>query len=100
MYRVRTVCRRLPLRMYYDEGASGLRIKVFPPHGCDRSALDERGWVEMPEGSRVSDMLKIIRCSPARAKLLLISVNGVRTPLNRELKDGDVIGFFAPVTGG
>ncbi len=100
MHRMRTVRRGLSLRMYYDEGVPGLKVKVFPPHGCDRSALDERGWVEMPEGSRVSDMLKIIKCSPVKAKLLLVSVNGVRSPFGRELKDGDVVGFFAPVTGG
>ena len=27
-----------------------MRVKVFPPRGCDRSALDERSWVELPEG--------------------------------------------------
>ena len=77
-----------------------MRVKVLPPHGCDRSALDERSWSELQEGSTVRDVLRLIRCSPLKAKLLLVSVNGERSPLDRELRDGDIVGFFFPVSGG
>jgi sulfur carrier protein ThiS len=77
-----------------------MRVKVLPPAGCDRSALDERSWMEMPEGSTVRDVLRIIKCSPVKAGLLLVSVNGERTKLSRELKDGDVVGFISFVSGG
>jgi len=77
-----------------------MRVKVIPPMGCDRSRLDERSWMEIPEGSTVHDVLRIIRCNPVRAKLLFVSVNGERTELRRVLKDGDVIGFFSLVSGG
>lgn len=77
-----------------------IRVKVFPPYGCDRSALDERSWMELEEGSTVKDVLKIIRLNPIKAKLLLLSVNGERASFSRELKDGDVIGFISPVSGG
>ncbi len=77
-----------------------MRVKILAPHGCDRSALDERSWAELPEGSRVRDTLRLIRCSPLKAKLLLVSVNGERCPLDRELHNGDVVGFFFPVSGG
>ncbi len=77
-----------------------MRVKVLPPHGCDRSALDERSWVELEEGAQVRDLLRLIRCSPLKAKLLLISVNGERSPLTRTLRDGDVVGFFFPASGG
>ena len=77
-----------------------IRVKVFPPYGCARSALDERSWMEVEEGSTVGDVLKIIRLSPLKAKLLLMSVNGERASLSQKLKDGDVIGFIAPVSGG
>ena len=77
-----------------------IRVKVFPPYGCDRSALDERSWMEVEEGSTVGDVLKIIRLSPLKAKLLLLSVNGERAGLSQKLKVGDVIGFIAPVSGG
>lgn len=77
-----------------------MKVKVFPPRGCDRSALDERSWIELPEGSTVGDVLKIIKCSPLRAKLLLVSVNGERAKFKHVLHDGDVVGFFSLVTGG
>ena len=77
-----------------------MRVKICPPLGCDRSALDAKSWADMPEGSTVSDVLKLIKCSPVKAKLLLVSVNGERTKLGHELHDGDVVGFFSPVSGG
>lgn len=77
-----------------------MRVKVFPPHGCDRSALDAKSWMEIPEGSTVGDVLKIIKCSPLKAKLLLVSVNGECAKFKHVLHDGDVVGFFSLVTGG
>lgn len=77
-----------------------MRVKILPPHGSDRSALDERSWTELPDGSTVRDALRLVRCAPLKAKLLLVSVNGERSPLDRELREGDVVGFFFPVTGG
>ncbi len=77
-----------------------MKVKILPPHGSDRSALDERSWAEMPEGSTVRDALRLVRCAPLKAKLLLVSVNGERAALSRELHDGDVVGFFFPVSGG
>lgn len=77
-----------------------MKVKVFPPHGSDFSRLDERGWLELPEGSTVEDVLQAVRCSRLKAKLLLCSLNGERVSLRTKLKDGDVIGFFSPVSGG
>lgn len=77
-----------------------MRIKIIPPYGCDRSRLDDRCWTEMDEGSTVRDALKLIKCSRLKARLLLVSVNGERMPLDTKLNDGDVVGFFMPVSGG
>ena len=77
-----------------------MRVKILPPHGCDRSALDERGWAELPDGATLRDALKAVRCGPLKAKLLLTSVNGERVPLDTPLADGDVVGFFMLCTGG
>lgn len=77
-----------------------MRVKILPPPGCDRSGLDERSWAELPPGSTVRDALRFVKCSPIRAKLLLVSVNGERSGLDRRLQEGDVLGFFFPVSGG
>ena len=55
--------------------AQTMRVKILPPHGSDRSALDERGWAELPAGSTVRDALRLVRCAPLKARLLLVSVN-------------------------
>ena len=77
-----------------------MRVKIIPPVGCDRSALDERGWTELPEGATLRDALRTVRCDPIKAKLLLASVNGERLPFKTVLHDGDVVGFFSLVSGG
>lgn len=77
-----------------------MKVKILPPHGCDSSMLDEKGWVELPEEARVADVLKMIRCGKFRARILLVSVNGERTSPDRILHNGDIIGFFVPVSGG
>ena len=77
-----------------------MRVKVLPPPGCDRSTLDERSWMEVPEGADLTYVLKAVKCSPVLAKILLVSVNGERSKLRRKLCDGDVVGFFIPVSGG
>ena len=77
-----------------------MKVKVFPPLGCDRSILDSKPWAEFPEGSTVGDVLKAIKCNPIKAKLLLVSVNGERAKISHVLHDGDVVGFFSPVSRG
>ena len=56
--------------------------------------------MDIEDGSTVRDVLKAVKCSPLKAKLLLVSVNGERTDLSRRLQDGDVVGFFYLISGG
>lgn len=77
-----------------------MRVKILAPHGCDRSALDERCWTTLPEGATLRDALRLIRCSPLQAKLMAASINGVRMPFNTPLAEGDVVGFFVLCAGG
>ncbi len=77
-----------------------IRVKIVPPYGAERARLDERGWAELPEDARLSDALRLIRVSPVKARLLLVSVNGERVPFDTPLHDGDVVGFFSLIAGG
>lgn len=77
-----------------------IRVKIIPPYGADRSALDERGWTHLPAGATLYDALRAVRVSRVKAKLLLVSVNGERVPLDTPLTDGDVVGFFSLISGG
>lgn len=78
-----------------------MRVKVLPPPDCERDFLDERSWCELPDGTTLAELLKLLRCSRIKAKLLLVSINGERVEkLSTVLHDGDVVGFFVPVSGG
>lgn len=77
-----------------------IRVKVYAPPWCRVEKLDERGWLELPDGAQMKDALKAIRLSQPLAALLRASVNGVVSPPSTRLEDGDVIGFFALFSGG
>ena len=77
-----------------------IRIKIMPPSWCDRSQINERGWMELPDHATLNDALKQVKCSAVQAKCLLASVNGERVSFSSELKDGDVVGFFMLCVGG
>lgn len=77
-----------------------IRVKVLPPSFCNLDCLDERGWIDLNEGARLADVLKIIRMPRIVSKMLLASVNGERATLDTVLRDGDVVGFFMLVSGG
>ena len=77
-----------------------IRVKVYAPSWCNIAALDERGWIEMPDGSTLADVLKQIKLPKFAAKILLAAVNSEQKPLDTVLKDGDMVSFFAIMAGG
>lgn len=74
--------------------------KNIPPPGGSSERMDERGWIELPEGNSVADALRAIHCSRLKEKLLFCNCNGERTNFRTPLQDGNVIGFFSPISGG
>lgn len=76
-----------------------IRVKVYPAPWQDRSKVDARGWMTVPEGTTLRAVLKLLRCGPIQAKLLVF-LNGERAPLSTVLKDGDIIGMLMVATGG
>lgn len=77
-----------------------IRVKVYAPSWCNIQVLDEQGWINMPEGATLSDVLGRIRMPKLAARLLLAAVNSETKPLDTELKDGDRVSFFAMMAGG
>jgi len=77
-----------------------MKVKVYTGPLCEGAALDEDGFIELPEGATVADALKKVNC-PLPVKMLgLYSVNYQRATLNTKLKEGDVISILAPIVGG
>ncbi len=62
--------------------------------------MDERGWVELNEGAKLTDALKEIKMPMLVARALLICINGTLVTSDVELMDGDCIAFFPIPSGG
>jgi len=77
-----------------------IRVKVYAPSWCNIAALDERGWIDMPEGSTLADVLNQIKMPKFAAKILLAAVNSEKKPMDTVLEDGDMVSFFAMMAGG
>lgn len=77
-----------------------MRVKVIPLIGMRTKALDDYGWMEMPEGALLSDVIKALGVPALVARFFQLHLNGLKQPLDTALKDGDVVSFFAIVSGG
>lgn len=77
-----------------------MKIKVYAPSNSNHEALDDNGFLELPEGSTLKDALKKIGVNALSARILLCRVNYEKSSLNRKLKDGDTVTFFTPLSGG
>lgn len=71
-------------------------VKVIAP--VEIKELDGDGNLELSEGSRVRDILKLLKINPAR--LLPVSVNGEQASRSQLLNDGDVVVLIFPISGG
>ena len=77
-----------------------MRIKVFTPLGLAGEKLDERGWLELEEGTTLGGALKTLGISRLVAKAFMVRLNSEEKPMDTLLQDGDMIGFFSLISGG
>ena len=77
-----------------------MKVKVYAPSFCSFRHIDEAGYMTLPDGASLHDVYKRLRVPRPFRKLLLSSVNSEQSKLSRKLKDGDVVSFLAPVSGG
>jgi len=77
-----------------------IKIKVYPGPFVDDRLIDEDGIILIDEGSRVRDLLKILKIPRAVYKLGLYSLNYKTVPIDEKLEDGDEFSFISPISGG
>ncbi len=77
-----------------------MRIRVYAPRFADFSKIDDDGFMTMPEGATLNDLLKRLRVPLRFAAAIFCLVNYERAPLSRKLQDGDTVGFIALLAGG
>lgn len=73
-----------------------MRVKVIAP--IEIQELDKEGNLDLPDGSRVRDVLKLMNMNPVR--LLPVSVNGKQVSSSHRLEDSDVMVLIFPISGG
>ncbi len=74
-----------------------IRVQVSAPFQIPGQDAD--GWVELPSGSRVSDLLRLAK-PPLALRLLPVVVNGRAAARRQVLQEGDRVVFLLPMSGG
>jgi len=77
-----------------------VRVMLPPGWGRKRKILDERYWLELPDGAKLSDVLSAISMPRLAARAMFVSVNGALSNAGTPLHDGDSVSFFPVVFGG
>ena len=75
-----------------------IRVKLVAPFKLD--GIDPEGCIDLPDGARVRDLWGRIHGFPLYARFLPIAVNGDQVKRSHPLKDGDMVLFIMPVSGG
>jgi len=77
-----------------------IKIKVFDPFGLCKGKIDERGWMEMEDGTTLGEAAKELGLPTIISKIMMVRLNGEKMPYDTPLKEGDAIGYFSLVSGG
>jgi molybdopterin converting factor small subunit len=77
-----------------------VRVRVYAPPIADHGAIDERGFVELDDGSTLGDLLKRLRVPFGRVAATFCVVNYEKAGSKRVLADGDTVSFFSLLPGG
>jgi molybdopterin converting factor small subunit len=77
-----------------------IKVKVYIPGFCSDELLDENSMIEIESGTRVNQVLKILKTPLVLRKVLLVTVNYQKVNKKYILKNNDVLSIFIPVSGG
>ena len=77
-----------------------IKIKVFDPFGLCKARLDEKGWLELEDGTTLGEAMKLLGLPKVISKVIMVRLNGEKQTYDTPLKDGDVIGYFSLISGG
>lgn len=77
-----------------------IKIKVFDPFGLCKGKIDDRGWIEVEDGTTLGEAVKWLGLSRVLSKIMMVRLNGEKMPYDTPLKEGDAIGYFSLVSGG
>ncbi len=77
-----------------------MQVRVYAPPFGDANAVDERGFVDLAEGTTVDGLLRKLKMPLRRLAIGFCVVNYEKARPGTVLKDGDVVSFFSILAGG
>jgi molybdopterin converting factor small subunit len=77
-----------------------IKIKIYAPAFVSRQAIDEFGYIHLPDGSSLRDVYALLKIPWVMHPVMMCTVNYDHSPLATPLKDGDTVSFIFPISGG
>ncbi len=77
-----------------------IKVKVYAPGFVNHENIDERGYILLEEGASLNDLYNKIKLPLPLRLNFFCSVNYDHARWNTKLKEGDVVSFLFPLTGG
>ena len=77
-----------------------IRVKVYAPGFVNHNSIDPDGFIELTEGDSVGSLYKKLKLPVPLRLIIACSVNYSQAKINTRLKDGDIVTFLFPITGG
>ena len=81
-------------------GNEPVKVRVYAPPLADPAAIDADGFVELPDGATLGELLSLLRVPLRPLAALFCMVNWRRAALRATLRDGDTVGFVGLLPGG
>ena len=78
----------------------GIKVKVYAPGFINHDPLDENGFLDLREGASMHTLFQKLKVPVPLRVILAYSVNYEQAKLTTKLKDGDIVTFLFPFTGG
>lgn len=77
-----------------------IKVKVYAPGFINHESIDQNGFVSLQDGDSVFTLYHKLKLPLPLRLILACSVNEEQAWWNTVLKDGDVVSFLFPISGG
>jgi molybdopterin converting factor small subunit len=77
-----------------------IRVKVYAPGFIDHRLIDSRGFIDLEDGDSIGCLYKKLKLPLALRFSFFCNVNYERAQMSTKLKEGDVVTFLFPISGG
>ena len=75
-------------------------MKIYAARYCNFEHIDDDGFMTLPEGATLNDVLSRLGIPRLFRRLLFAAVNYEQAKPGTQLKDGDVVSLLGAISGG